>query len=239
MMKFLSIEYGTKIIEFTVTYRTRKTIEIGVEAPDVVTVVAPEGLDDEVLLTHVRSKAKWIVQKLYEIKEIQTQHIDREYVNGEAFLYLGRNYTLHLVDDESLMKPITKLFQGKFMITTPVRNQLKLKLSMEDWYRQKTLEKVLERVAYYQKYFEIEATAIKVKEQKKRWASCTSKRELLFNWRCTMAPSWVLDYIVVHEMSHMLIMDHSKDFWSLVERIMPDYEKRREWLKNYGIKMDL
>ncbi len=235
-MKF---EYGTKVIEFEVTYRKRKTIEIGVEPPDIITVVAPEGIDDETLLRYVRLKAKWIVQKLYEIREIQTRHIDREYVNGESFLYLGRNYTLYIVDNNSLKFPITKLFQGKFLIETPSRDQTSMKLSMEDWYRQKTLEKVSERIAYYQKYFEVEPTQIKVKEQKKRWASCTSRRELLFNWRCTMAPAWVLDYIVVHEMCHMIHMDHSKAFWMMVENIMPDYEKRREWLKNYGIKMDL
>lgn len=238
-MKRLTIQYGTKRIEFTVTYRRRKTIEIGVEPPDLVSVVAPEGTDDEVLLKYVNSKAKWIVQKLYEIKEIQSQHIDREYVNGEAFMYLGRNYSLLIIKDDSLKKPITKLYQGKFVITTPTKDQVKLKASMEEWYRERTLEKVHERIAHYQRYFDVEPTDIKVKEQKKRWASCTSKRELLFNWRCGMAPSWVLDYIVVHEMCHMLQMDHSKEFWLLVERILPDYEKRRAWLKNYGIKMDL
>lgn len=238
-MKKITIQYGTQTIEFTMTYSKRRTIEIGVEPPDVISVVAPEGIEEDVLIKHVKSKAKWIVQKLYEIKEIQSQHIDREFVNGEAFMYLGRNYTLLIVDDDSIKKPLTKLFQGKFVITTPTREQVKLKASMEEWYRQKTLEKVYERIDYYQRYFDVEPTNVRVKEQKKRWASCTVKRELLFNWRCTMAPSWVLDYIIVHEMSHMLIMDHSKEFWSLMERIMPDYEKRREWLKNYGIKMDL
>lgn len=235
----MTIQYGTQTIEFTVTYSKRKTIEIGVEPADTVSVVAPEGSEDEVLLKYVKSKAKWIVQKLYEIKEIQSQHIDREYVNGEAFMYLGRNYSLLIIEDNSLKKPQTKLHQGKFVITTPTKDQVKLKASMEEWYRQKTLEKVRERIVHYQRYFNVEPTDIKVKEQKKRWASCTSKRELLFNWRCAMAPSWVLDYVVVHEMSHMLIMDHSKDFWSLVEHIIPDYEKHREWLKNYGVKMDL
>ena len=238
-MKMMTIQYGTQAIEFTVTYRKRKTIEIGVEPPNAVSVVAPVGIDDDVLIKHVESKAKWIVQKLYEIKEIQSKHIDREFVNGEAFIYLGRNHTLLIVDDNSLIKPVTKLFQGKFVISTPTREQVKLKVSMEEWYRQKTLEKVQERIAYYQRYFDVEPTDVRVKEQKKRWASCTVKRELLFNWRCTMAPSWVLDYIVVHEMCHMLQMDHSKEFWILVDRIMPDYEIRREWLKNYGVKMDL
>jgi predicted metal-dependent hydrolase len=238
-MKMMTIQYGTQTIEFTVTYSKRKTIEIGVEPPDVVSIVAPEEIVDDVLIKHVKSKAKWIVQKLYEIKEIQSQHIDREFVNGEAFMYLGRNYTLLIVDDDSIKKPVAKLFQGKFVINTPTREQVKLKASMEEWYRLKTLEKVHERIAHFQRYFDVEPTDVRVKEQKKRWASCTLKRELLFNWRCTMAPSWVLDYIVVHEMSHMLIRDHSAEFWALVERVMPDYEKRRAWLKNYGIKLDL
>ncbi|MDK2868287.1 MAG: hypothetical protein PWP51_2019 [Clostridiales bacterium] len=238
-MKKMTIQYGTQTIEFTVTNSKRKTIEIGVEPPNVVSIVAPEEIDDDILIKHVKSKAKWIVQKLYEIKEIQSQHIDREFVNGEAFMYLGRNYTLLIVDDNSIKKPVVKLFQGKFVINTPTREQVKLKTSMEEWYRLKTLEKVHERIAHFQRYFDVEPTDVRVKEQKKRWASCTLKRELLFNWRCTMAPSWVLDYIVVHEMSHMLIRDHSAEFWALVERVMPDYEKRRAWLKNYGIKLDL
>lgn len=238
-MNNMKIQYGTQTIDFDVTYRKRKTIEIGVEAPEIVTVVAPIGIADDVLLKHVKEKAKWIVQKLYEIREIQSQHLDREYVNGEAFMYLGRNYSLRIVDDQTLQKPIVKLYQGKFIITTPTHDQIRLKESMEEWFRQKTFDKIIERIDYYQKYFDVEPTAVKVKEQKKRWASCTSKRDLLFNWRCVMAPSFALDYIVVHEMCHMFHMDHSKDFWSLLNRIMPDYEKRREWLKNYGIKMDL
>ena len=110
---------------------------------------------------------------------------------------------------------------------------------MEIWYREKTLAKVKERVSYYSSYFNNEVTTVKVKERKKRWASCTSKNELLFNWRCAMAPVFVLDYIVVHEMCHMEYKNHSKDFWNRVYAVMPDYEVRKSWLKNNGIKMDI
>lgn len=165
--------------------------------------------------------------------------MEREYVNGESFMYLGRNYSLQIVDDLGVKQPLTKLYQGKFYIHTPTREQSKLKKSMELWYRQKTLEKVMERMDYYLKFFDEFLIFVKVKEQKKRWASCTAKCELYFNWRCTMAPTWVLDYIVVDELCHMVHMDHSKAFWNLLERIMPDYKNRREWLENYGIKMDL
>ena len=99
--------------------------------------------------------------------------------------------------------------------------------------------KVNERVSYYQGYFKDSVSDVKVKEQKKRWASCTSKNELLFNWRCVMAPSNVLDYIVVHELCHMEYKDHSKAFWDRVYSVLPDYDLRRQWLKNNGIKLDL
>ena len=235
-MKF---DYGTQTIDFSVKYSKRKTIEIGVEAPDVVKVVAPEGLTKDIILGHVQKKAKWIVTKLFEIREVQYLRAPKEYVNGESFLYLGRNYSLQLEVDDTVKKPVTKLYQGKFIITTPNKDQEALKSSMEAWYRSKTLEKVLEKVEYYKKYFEVAPKDIKVKEQKKRWASCTAKKELMFNWRCSMAPSWVLDYIVVHEMCHMVYMNHSKEFWELVVRIMPDYEKKRDWLKVNGVKLEL
>lgn len=72
----------------------------------------------------------------------------------------------------------------------------------------------------------------------KRWASCTKNNELLFNWRSVMAPSNILDYIIVHELCHMKYKNHSKEFWDSVCEILPDYEIRREWLKNNGIKLD-
>ena len=139
------------------------------ETPKKVSVVAPLGIDNDLLIKHLREKAKWIIQKLFEIKEIQSQHLDREYVNGEAFMYLGRNYSLMIEDDDALKKPLTKFFQGKFIISTPIRTQDALKTSMELWYRDKAMTKIVERVAYYQKYFDIEPIEIKVKEQKKRW----------------------------------------------------------------------
>ncbi|MCK5254807.1 MAG: M48 family metallopeptidase, partial [Deltaproteobacteria bacterium] len=80
---------------------------------------------------------------------------------------------------------------------------------------------------------------VKVKEQKRRWGSCTAKGNLYFNWRCVMAPSAVIDYIVVHEMSHLAIPNHSKRFWQKVGSVLPDYKKRRKWLKDNGLRLDI
>ncbi|GAA0496826.1 SprT family zinc-dependent metalloprotease [Salinibacillus aidingensis] len=234
-----SIEYGTKTIEFSVEFKKRKTMEISVEPPDNVCVVAPFDTSEEMITEKVKKKASWIVQKLYLFRDIEYQKINRELVNGESFMYLGRNYSLQIIIDETVKKPLVKLFQGKFYIKSPSKEQKLMKQALENWYRQKTLEKVMEKVKYYQHYFNRKPNDIKVKEQQKRWASCTANNDLLFNWRCSMAPSYVLDYIVVHEMCHMYHMNHSREFWDMLASVMPDYESRKEWLKKYGVRMDL
>ncbi|WP_245592121.1 M48 family metallopeptidase [Clostridiisalibacter paucivorans] len=235
-MKF---QYGTKTIEFEVEYRDRKTLEIGIEPPDNIKVKAPKIATEEYILRVVKSKAKWITRKLFEFKDVEYIRRKKEYVNGESFMYLGRNYALQIIMNKDIKESITRLYQGKFYIETNTKNQDKLRQSMERWYREKTLEKAIERIQYYKSYFDLTPNVVRVKEQKKRWASCSSKRNLNFNWRCSMAPSNVLDYIVVHEMCHMVHFNHSKAFWNLVGKIIPDYKERKEWLRHYGIRMDL
>lgn len=235
----LKFDYGSRIITFNLIYRKRKTMSIEVETTGEVTVIAPVGTSSDDIVEKVKSRAGWIVSKQYESKFINDTKIKREAVSGESYMYLGRNYSLDIRVDENIDNISVKLFQGKFVVNTYIKDEDLIKKAMENWYREKTLAKVKERVSYYSSYFNNEVTTVKVKEQKKRWASCTSKNELLFNWRCVMAPVFVLDYIVVHEMCHMEYKNHSKDFWNRVYAVMPDYEVRKSWLKNNGIKMDI
>lgn len=235
----LGFQYGTKYIEFEVVYRKRKTLEISVEPPNVIMVIAPNGTTEEVIIKKTKSRAKWIIEQLYSFKNMSYQKINREFVNGESFMYLGRNYSLQIIVDEKIKKPEVKLYHSKFYVVAPSKDMETIEKAMEQWYRIKTKEKIEERIKYYQRFFNIAPTAIKVKEQKKRWGSCTSKNELLYNWRCVMAKSTALDYIIVHEMCHMYNKNHSKEFWELLNSVMPDYENRKNWLKNYGVKMDL
>lgn len=235
----LGFQYGTRYINFNVSYRDRKTMTIEVEPSGEVNVISPINVTEEIILKKVKSKAKWIVQKQYEVKNIDVNKIIREAVNGESYLYLGRAYSLQLICDENVESINVRLLRGKFIVTTYTKNQDIIKLALEDWYREKALKKVRGRVKYYENYFRNKVTDIKVKEQKKRWASCTKNNELLFNWRCVMAPSNILDYIVVHEMCHMQHKSHSKEFWDNVCVVLNDYEYRKEWLKNNGIKMDI
>lgn len=236
----LKVQYGTKELEFKVEFKNRDTMSISVEPPNDILVVAPIGTLEEDIKSIVKSRGRWIVQKLFEFRNIEAKRINREFVNGESFMYLGRNYSLQIHVDETLQNNFkVKLFRGKFHIYVKEKSDEIIKEAMETWYREKTEEQVRKRIKYYQKFLEKKPNDIKVKEQKKRWASCTSKNELLFNWRCGMAKATALDYIVVHEMCHMYYKNHSQEFWDLVASVMSDYESRKEWLRDYGIRMDL
>ena len=235
----LSLQYGTTLLRFEVHFSKRKTMEIAIEPPDKIIVTAPEGTTEEVILQKVKQKANWLITKMFTFRNMMTQKIQREFVSGESFMYLGRNYSMQIRIDQTINKPVVKLLRGKFYVTAASKDEDAIKQAMEVWYRQKAEEQIKARLKYYAPYFSKQPTAIKIKEQKKRWGSCSSKNELYFNWRSVMAKAPALDYIIVHEMCHLTHKDHSKAFWQQLSMIMPDYEIRKEWLRNYGINMDL
>jgi predicted metal-dependent hydrolase len=235
----LSTQYGNRKIEFEIEYRNRKTLAIQVEPIDKVLVLSPRGLSEEIIKEKVKSKAKWILKKLLHFKDMGYIQFNREFVNSEAFMYLGRNYLLQLLLNENLYKPVVKLSDGKLNISTPTKDQTILKNTLQKWYKREAKKIILKRLEFYKLKFSIEPGIIKIKEQKKRWGSCSSKGNIYFNWRTVMAPSPVIDYIIVHEMSHLIHKNHSPKFWESVETILPDYKARRKWLRDYGVRMDL
>ena len=235
----LSTQYGDKTIEFEVEYRNRKTLAIQIQPVDKILVLSPKGIPAEIIKEKVKSKSKWIIKKLLDFKDMRYLPFNREFVNGEAFMYLGRNYSLQILLDKNLQRIKVELSDGKLSIYTPIKEQPVLKKAMEKWYRREAKKIILKRIEFYKPKVSIEPRAIKIKEQKKRWGSCTSKGDLLFNWRTVMAPSPVIDYIIVHEMSHLTNKNHSSKFWKSVELILPDYKIRKKWLRDYGIRMDL
>lgn len=234
-----SFQYGDIIIKFDLSYSRRKSISISVEAPGKVSVVAPMGLSEYETINIVKSKARWIIQKLYEVRDVKTVPINKDFVNGESFLYLGRNYSLQLNVNTTLKKPVVKLYQGKFMVNTPTWDEEVIKKAMESWYRSKAREQIEKRLKFYQPKVGVKPAQVMIKDQKKRWGSCSSKGNLNFNWRLVMAPSPVLDYIIVHELCHLVHLNHSREFWNLVSAILPDYENRKDWLRKNGVRLKL
>lgn len=238
MQQQLTIEHKSRTIPFQVEFRKRRTMEIRIQPPDKIMVIAPVGLSKDIIIKEVQGKADWIIKKLSEYDNMKYKNVKKEYINGEDFMYLGNHYPL-LIKDAKYKIPRVDFEENTITIYTSIKEEEKLKNALEKWYREQALEVIIERMKYYQPYFKVKPSSIVIKEQKKRWGSCTSKKKLLFNWRLIMAPMTVIDYVIVHEMCHMVHMDHSKSFWNLVESILPDYKDRKKWLKLNGILMDI
>ncbi len=233
------IEYKSRVIEFELIRRKRKTMGISIQPPDIVKVAAPFRVPEYVILEKVLGKADWIIKKLDELSAKGVTTTKKAFQTGELFLYLGENYALNIILAAKYKRPIIELQEREIYIYTNSDDKDKLRSAMEKWYRGKAMEVISLRVKYFQRYFTKTPIGIVVKEQKKRWASCTGKDKLLFNWRCVMASKEVIDYIVLHELCHMVHKNHSKDYWNLVHSLMPDYKEKQNWLKEKGVLMNI
>lgn len=234
----LKVEYESQEIEFSIERRKRKTICIKVNEDGEVIVSAPLRVSKEYIYLIVKKRAQWIIEKKKEISIRSSRKIKREFNGESTFAYLGKEYPIHIILEEN-RKRINVEFHNKFEIYTNTMEDEKLKKALEKWYRLETLGIVTKRIACYSSHFKDKVTGIRVKEQKRRWASCTWKNEILFNWRISMARADVIDYIVIHEMCHMDHRNHSKYFWDRVAEIMPNYKEKHEWLKINGMNLYL
>lgn len=153
------------------------------------------------------------------------------YEDGAYFPYLGQEYELEIRRYLSYKKPGVKLEGNKLVVLTARTDSAAVESAVRGWYLQQARQVIGNRVQHYRQFMGEEVTAIRIKDVKSRWGSCSSKRNLNFNWRLVMAPMEVLDYVVVHELCHLKEMNHSGAFWELVEAVLPEYKKQRKWLK--------
>lgn len=232
------VEYNKMKVEFELIRSRRKSISITMKYDGNIIVRCPLRMKNDDVVEFIKSKSEWIVLKQQEIKEIQKGKVVRTLENGSTIMFLGKEYPLEIIVNSAYKRISAAIDEDRIIITSNTSDKDKIKIHLKKWYKRQCLKVVTERIDFYQKYFKDKVKDIKVKEQKSRWASCTYDNRILFNWRCIMADIKAIDYIVVHEMCHFEHKNHSKEFWSSVEDIMPDYKIRKEWLKVNGIRME-
>lgn len=212
----------------------RKTVSIFIERDGSVRVLAPISSTDEVIENAVKVKEYQIFAKLAKWKELNQAKVTREFVNGQSFLYFGRNYRLSIVDSQDV--PL-KMTGGYFQLDKKYLD--KADKVFKDFYREKAEQKIKERLKLIQEKFQMKPTSIKVLELQNRWASWTPNNVLNFHWKCAMAPIPVLDYIITHEMVHLKHPNHSAEFWNELDKKMPNFRDHENWLKQNGVKMSI
>lgn len=212
----------------------RKTVSIFIERDGSVRVLAPAIATEEKIENAVRAKDYQIFRKLAKWKELNQGKVNREFVNGQSFLYLGRNYRLTIVENQQV--PL-KISGGNFHLDK--KHLSKADKVFKEFYKEKAEQKITERLKLIEEKFQLKPTSVKVLELRNRWASWTPKNDLNFHWKCAMAPVPVLDYIITHEMVHLKYPNHSAEFWNELDKKMPNYREHENWLKHNGVKMSL
>jgi predicted metal-dependent hydrolase len=224
------VEGESYVVEVKRTQRS-KTASLKVEEGQVI-IVVPKDLSTERIEQVIADKHPWIMDKILAF-QLSTPASDKQYVSGESFPYLGRNYRLKLVTGsyESL-----KLIHGRLQLTlqaSPARTYF-TRMALVDWYKRNAKRKFDEKVKRYAATVGVKPKSVSVKSFKSRWGSCSAEGDVEFNWVVVMAPNRVVDYIVIHELCHLLHHDHSSRFWKEVARVMPDYKACKDWLKVNG-----
>lgn len=216
----------------------RRGLSIEVLSNSNLQVRASKTLTKKDILEILKKNEPWIYKQVNLMKEKNKLFINREYKTGEKYYILGELYTLNIIETKNL----SKVNINKKNCTIELygdSNSKDIRDILLKFYKDFALKYIINRVNYYISFFEHIPKKICVKDQKRRWGSCTGDNRLLFNWKIIMAPPRIIDYLIVHEMSHMKHKNHSKDFWNDVEAILGDYKELRKWLKNNGVTLEL
>jgi predicted metal-dependent hydrolase len=239
-----SIEVHCRRIDYEIVFsKNRKRAEIVVRPDLKVEFRAPKGLNSATIKEMIKGKADWIYKKLELFEANKHLPQNKQYVEGEIFLYLGKEYLLKIVALNNLKKPYTSLGDSELIVTVPLRENtsesllpLLVKKSIREFYSERAKEEVGNIIIDYSKKLGMAPPVFKVKYQKKRWGSCSADNVLRINFQLIMAPLEQLEYVVVHELCHIKEKNHSARFWGHVGKLMPGYELHRRALKKEGWK---
>ena len=235
--------YGDSTIAYDVVYSSkRKTVGITVYPSGEVRISAPHRMSHAEVRRLAAEKADWIAKKLREYRADGCHDATKKYVEGEAFLYLGKEYRLHLAEGDH--GPLVTLDDRRLNVVLPggIVRELRPELAREavfGWYRFHAEMAVDKAMGPYCNRLGILPPYYKVKNLSKRWGSCTAKNLLNFNAKIAMAPLAQLEYVVAHELCHVKVKDHSPRYWALMEAVMPGYETAKDGLRKEGWKYEL
>jgi predicted metal-dependent hydrolase len=224
-------------INFDIKYKQRTSMGIYIDIFGNIEVQAPKGTPVESVLQLLEEKWDWIQQKSKEMKDRALGPNVKVYDHGESFLYLGNAYPIQIYRDINI-KQAHVVFEGdKLHIYVKQVEDEKIKQALKRFYYQQCKALVERSIQSFQSNFKIKPRSIRISDNKRTWGTCDSKLQLTFNWRLAMAPQRVIDYVVVHEMCHMVHLNHDRSFWRLVGKIIPDYKEQENWLALSSWKM--
>ena len=213
--------------------KRKKTASIMIERDGSISVLVPENMKENLITEILDSKEYSIIknQTLWHIANDGKE--TRPFVNGQTFMFKGQNYTLILKDDAAAE---IEFINDTFLLNSSIKD---FRAAFEHFYKKECKKLLAERYDVYKDKIPVHPKKIEVRQMSTRWGSCTPSGNININWNCIMAPQFVFDYILVHELVHLKYHRHDNDFWQTVGFIVPDYESAKDWLLRNGVKMKI
>lgn len=219
-------------INYSVVYSKRKTLSIIIERDRSVVVRAPLNTSEEQIAKEIEKRKRAILRKIEHNQKYPSEKQTKEFVSGESLLYLGKPYKLYVVDE-----PIDGVvFDCKFIISK--ESQHRANSIFRNWYIKSASETIIPKATSIAKQIGVTFNSINILDLKYRWGSCTPKDNIHFNWRLIKAPMTVIEYIIVHELTHILEPNHTPEFWNRVKAAYPLSSAAKKWLMNYGHELE-
>lgn len=226
-----SIHLADKLVSYTLK-RSAKRRSIGLQINDNgLTVSMPLRASEKWLHSVLLEKAEWVVGKLdsWKSKTVAVQ----QWVDGEPILFRGETFVLRIV--AAVRKAPPQILQNQLLIhVTDVSNSIEIKKKVSQWYRREAERVFEECVAHFSPLMKVSPKEIKLSSARTQWGSCTSQGVVRLNWQLVTMPLHLIDYVVVHELAHLIEMNHSAAFWRVVESVCPDYAKIRGELRKWS-----
>jgi predicted metal-dependent hydrolase len=227
-----SKKFDNQDIPYEVQYADRKTMEIAVHPDGRVVVKAPKGSTQEAIQARVTRRARWISKKLDYFHQLEPRTPERRYVGGETHLYLGRQYRLKLIESgDSGVKLKGSHFH---VMTLDPGDSEKVKILLDNWYSlhaKRLFQKRLEACYESAKRLNVSFPEIRVRKMTRRWGSCNKLGRIVLNTALIKASLFCIDYVIMHELCHLKIPHHSKRYWQLLTKYMPDWTDRKKRLE--------
>jgi predicted metal-dependent hydrolase len=211
----------------------RKTIAIIVQRDGSVLVRAPLRAAERTIRAFIESKSAWINEKKLLAQQQGIARV-KKFAEGEKFLLLGKEIPLRLARGQ---KAALVLQEAVFCLSAQAAPDALA--VFEHWYKAQAREVLTRRAQFFAAQHGFRYEKVRITSARTRWGSCSSRGSLSFTWRLVMAPLEVVDYVVIHELAHLKIKNHSVVFWAEVARLMPDYKRHRDWLKKNGHSLTL
>lgn len=225
--------------EYQLIRSKRKTISISFDRNGELLVKAPVWLPKKQIDVFVEEKSEWINTNRIRIQRAKEEAVKNRLhlESGDELYFLGEKRTLTVIrEDRKRSKVICAM--DRLLLYVPYEADYEHKREqLEKWYRKEAAALLSEKAEEFAERLQVTYEDIRIKDQKSRWGSCSSKGNLNFNWRIIMAPEMICDYVVIHELCHLVYLDHSEKFWRLVESICPGYKQYKKWLKINGQRL--